>query len=182
MPYVNVYLPEYHKGMQTDGAGKFEIKNISGGKVLVQFSHVGYKTISKLVSDEHEKNNLLVEMQPAFITTEEVVVSGGTYSTQHQNAMKIDLLKSRDIEQAGTPSFMDALARMPGVDLISKGPGVAKPVIRGLSMTNVLMLNNGVKMENFQFSENHPSWSMNSEPIGLKSSKDQPRYYMVPMR
>ncbi|GET31352.1 TonB-dependent receptor [Prolixibacter bellariivorans] len=156
MPYVNVYLPEYHKGMQTDGAGKFEIKNISGGKVLVQFSHVGYKTISKLVSDEHEKNNLLVEMQPAFITTEEVVVSGGTYSTQHQNAMKIDLLKSRDIEQAGTPSFMDALARMPGVDLISKGPGVAKPVIRGLSMTNVLMLNNGVKMENFQFSENHP--------------------------
>ncbi|MCF8302991.1 MAG: hypothetical protein K9I94_06930 [Bacteroidales bacterium] len=35
-------------------------------------------------------------------------------------------------------------------------PGVIKPVIRGLSMTNILVLKNGVRLENFQFSENHP--------------------------
>ena len=156
MPFVNVYLPEYQKGIQTNGEGDFELSNLPSGKVLIQFSHIGYQTVSKTLLTEDEKIGLQIGMTPAFITTEEVVVSGGTYSTQHENAIKIDLLKSRDIEQAGTPSFIDALAQMPGVDLISKGPGVAKPVIRGLSMTNVLMLNNGVKMENFQFSENHP--------------------------
>lgn len=70
--------------------------------------------------------------------------------------MKIELIQSKEIAAAGTPTFTEAIAKIPGVDMIAKGTGVAKPVIRGLSMTNILMLNNGVKMENFQFSENHP--------------------------
>ncbi|MDZ7774205.1 MAG: TonB-dependent receptor plug domain-containing protein [Bacteroidales bacterium] len=40
--------------------------------------------------------------------------------------------------------------------MISKGAGLTKPVIRGLSNSNILVLNDGVKLENFQFSENHP--------------------------
>ena len=95
-------------------------------------------------------------MELSVLQCEEVVVSGGTYSTQHENAMKIELIKSRDIASVGTPTLVEAIANVPGIDMIAKGAGVAKPVIRGLSMTNILMLNNGVKMENFQFSENHP--------------------------
>ena len=40
--------------------------------------------------------------------------------------------------------------------MIAKGQGVSKPVIRGLSMNDVLVMNNGVRIENHQFSENHP--------------------------
>jgi iron complex outermembrane receptor protein len=48
------------------------------------------------------------------------------------------------------------MTQVPGVDMISKGGGVATPVIRGLSTSNILFLNNGIRMENYQFSENHP--------------------------
>ena len=40
--------------------------------------------------------------------------------------------------------------------MISKGSGVSKPVIRGLSMNDILVLNNGVRFENYQYSSHHP--------------------------
>jgi len=156
LSFANVYLPEQNKGTLTDENGEFELSNLPKGEFKIQFSYVGYKTIIKTILIDNSENVLNIEMEPAILQAEEVVVSGGTHSTQHENAMKIELIKGKEIASIGTPTFTEAIAKVPGVDVISKGTGVAKPVIRGLSMTNILMLNNGVKMENFQFSENHP--------------------------
>jgi iron complex outermembrane recepter protein len=156
LSFANVYLPEQNKGTLTDENGEFELSNLPKGQFKIQFSYVGYKTIIKTILTDTSENVLNIEMEPAILQAEEVVVSGGTHSTQHENAMKIELIQSKEIASIGTPTFTEAIAKVPGVDMISKGTGVAKPVIRGLSMTNILMLNNGVKMENFQFSENHP--------------------------
>jgi iron complex outermembrane recepter protein len=156
LSFASVYLPEQNKGTLTDENGKFELTNLPKGEFKIQFSYIGYKTIIKTIAPEKSDMFLHIELEPAILQAEEVVVSGGRHSTQHENAMKIELIQSKEIASAGTPTFTEAIAKIPGVDMISKGTGVAKPVIRGLSMTNILMLNNGVKMENFQFSENHP--------------------------
>ncbi|MDA3819963.1 MAG: TonB-dependent receptor, partial [Candidatus Delongbacteria bacterium] len=154
--FANVYLPEHNKGRATDKNGEFVLTNLSKGELKIQFSYVGYKTVIKTIFVKNTETILNIEMEPTVLQAEEVVISGGTYSTQHENAIKIELIKNKDIASIGTPTFTEAIANVPGVDMIAKGTGVAKPVIRGLSMTNILMLNNGVKMENFQFSENHP--------------------------
>lgn len=156
LSFANVYLPEQNIGTLTDENGEFKLSNLPKSEFKIQFSFVGYKTIIKTIVPNNSENVINVEMEPAILQSEEVVVSGGTYLTQHENALKIDLIKGKEIASIGTPNFTEAIAKVPGVDMISKGTGVAKPVIRGLSMTNILMLNNGVKMENFQFSENHP--------------------------
>jgi iron complex outermembrane recepter protein len=156
LSFANVYLPEQNKGTLTNENGEFELSNLPKGGFKIQFSHIGYKTIIKTIAPDKSEMFLNIELEPAILQAEEVVVSGGRHSTQHENAMKIELIQSKEIASAGTPTFTEAIAKIPGVDMISKGTGVAKPVIRGLSMTNILMLNNGVKMENFQFSENHP--------------------------
>ena len=156
LSFTNIYLPEQNKGTLTDENGEYELSNLPKGQFKIQFSYVGYKTIIKTISINQSKNVLNIALEPTLFQTEEVVVSGSTHSAQHENALKIELIKSNEISSAGTPTFTEAITQIPGVDMISKGTGVAKPVIRGLSMTNILMLNNGVKMENFQFSENHP--------------------------
>lgn len=156
LSFASVYIPEQNKGTLTDENGEFALSDLPSVKIKIQFSYVGYKTLIKTIVPGNSEIVLNIEMEPSILQAEEVVVSGGTHSSQHENAMKIELIKSKEIASAGTPSFMEAIAGIPGVDMISKGTGVAKPVIRGLSMTNILMLNNGVKMENFQFSENHP--------------------------
>jgi iron complex outermembrane receptor protein len=156
LSFVNVFLPEQNKGTLTDENGAFELTNLPKGNFKIQFSYVGYKTILKSLVNNTTGMVLNIKMEPAVLQSEEVVVSGGTYSSQHENAIKIELIKGNEITSIGTPTFTEAIASVPGVDMIAKGTGVAKPVIRGLSMTNILMLNNGVKLENFQFSENHP--------------------------
>lgn len=156
LPGAMIYDLEQNKAAQTDSTGHYVFTNLPHGNLKIQFSYVGYKTVVKVVNMAKSDITLNVFMEPTSFQLNEVVVSGGTYSTQHENAIKIDCINNNDITSAGSPSFIKSLTQIPGVDMISKGDGVAKPVIRGLSMTNILMLNNGVKLENFQFSENHP--------------------------
>ncbi len=153
---VMVYTLEQNNETETDSTGHYRLTDLPRNHVKIQFSHIGYKTQIKVINITKSDNTLNVFMEPTSFQLNEVVVSGGTYSTQHENAIKIDCINNKDITSSGSPSFIKSLTQIPGVDMIAKGDGVAKPVIRGLSMTNILMLNNGVKLENFQFSENHP--------------------------
>lgn len=151
---ANIYLPALNKGTLSDSNGEFNISNLPDSKIQIQISYIGYESIIRTVHSNSK--NLRFELSQKSFRTEEIVVSGGSYSSQHENAIKIDMIKTSELKSSGTPNLMESISKVPGVDMIAKGPGVAKPVIRGLSMTNILMLNNGVKLENFQFSENHP--------------------------
>ncbi len=153
---TTVFLTELNKGTVTNQSGEYEMSNIPGGKIKIQFSYIGYNTQIKTIKITQEVNELNICLTPAIIQSQEVVVTGGYVTSQHENAVKIEVLKSKDIAMSGSPNFMEALTKVPGVDMIAKGQGVSKPVIRGLSMNDVLVMNNGVRIENYQFSENHP--------------------------
>lgn len=153
---ASISLPELNKGTITNQNGEYFIKNIPNGKIKIEFSFVGYNTEIKTTEIRKPENILNIIMKIAIIQTQEIVITGGYVSSQHENAVKIDVLNSKNIALSGYNSFMESLSQLPGIDLISKGQGVAKPVIRGLSMNDILVLNNGVRIENYQFSENHP--------------------------
>ncbi len=156
LAFAGIYVPKLGTGTQTNEHGAYELSGLPKGKLKIEFSYLGYKKIIKEIYIKDGGNQLDVQLEPTALHSQEVVISGGTYSTQHDNAIKIELIKSDEILMSGASSLSEALTEVPGVAMISKGPGVGKPIIRGLSMTNILMLNNGVKLENFQFSENHP--------------------------
>jgi len=154
---ANVFIPELQKGTSTDVEGTFRLSNLPESQFKIDITHIGYKTVSKSVNFKSDTlDQLEIYMEPTVIHSDAVVISAGTFSTQHENAIKIETLKSSDFQQIDAPTLTAKLAKVPGVDMISKGNGVTKPVIRGLSNSNILVLNNGVKLENFQFSENHP--------------------------
>lgn len=153
---VSVVLPELNKVTVSDQTGRFIISNIPYGKIKIQFSYIGFHTQIKTLEVSENISKLIIKLSSTYLETQEIVVTGGYVSSQHENAVKIDVLKSKEITLSGSPNFMESLTKIPGVDMISKGQGVAKPVIRGLSMNDILVLNNGVRIENYQFSENHP--------------------------
>ena len=153
---ASVFLPELNKGTITNQAGEYLITNVPNGKIKIQFSFIGYNTEIKTIDISQTENEVDALLTIAIIQSQEVVITGGYVTSQHENAVKIDVLKSKDIAFSGTPNFMEALTKVPGVDMIAKGQGISKPVIRGLSMNDILVMNNGVRIENYQFSENHP--------------------------
>ena len=153
---ATVFIPELNKGTITDQAGHYRLTDVPTGKISIQFSYLGYNTEIITIEVAQTVNIVDVVLTEAMIQSQEVVITGGYVSSQHENAVKIDLLRNKDIVLSGTPNFMESLTTVPGVDMIANGPGVSKPVIRGLSMNDVLVLNNGVRIENYQFSEDHP--------------------------
>ncbi len=153
---ATVALPELNKGIITNQKGEYLINNIPKGKIKLQFSYVGYNTEIKSVEISQAENTVNALLTIAIIQTEEIVITGGYASSQHENAVKIDVLKLDPLLNTNTPNFAEVITKVPGVDMISKGSGVSKPVIRGLSMNDILVLNNGVRFENYQYSSHHP--------------------------
>ena len=153
---VNVYIPELSKGTVSDTLGNYSLTNLPNGRFIVQYSFVGFKTVNREINLSGKDITVNIKMETTVIQGEEVVISGNFTTTQHENTIKISTIGIDRIAASGNPSLIQSISKVPGVSMISKGPGVVTPVIRGLSLSNILVLNNGVPMENYQFSQDHP--------------------------
>ena len=156
LPGVNIYIHELSAGTFSDASGNYKITDLPAGELIIHFSFIGYETVHKKVFFKGESKIINVAMESVILESDEVVISGNFTSTQHDNTIKISTVSIDQINRSGNPSLIESITETPGVNMISKGPGVVTPVIRGLSMSNILVLNNSVPMENFQFSEDHP--------------------------
>ncbi|HNW98859.1 MAG TPA: TonB-dependent receptor [Bacteroidales bacterium] len=153
---ATIFLTELNKSTISNQNGEFFLNNLPNGKIKIQVSFIGYANAIETIFLNNKNVELNITMKETAIETEEIVVSGGYSSTQHDNAVKIDVLKLNERINTVSPNFTEILTKVPGVDMISKGNGVSKPVIRGLGMDNVVILNNGVRFENYQYSDHHP--------------------------
>jgi len=156
LPGATIFLPELEMGAVSDDHGNFMISGLPDGKFIFNISYVGFETHIRTIFIGGKDHSFTIHMIPTQITGKEIVISGGRHSSQHKNAVKIEVLKVREINQAGHGTLVENLTAMPGVDMINGGGGVVTPVIRGLSTSNILMLNNGIRLENYQFSQDHP--------------------------
>ncbi len=146
-----IEIPELNRATMTDTAGIFHIQ-IPRTQVKAQITYLGYKTQTLLLSPDNL--HPVVKLEPSYTEIEGIIVTAGEFSDAHTNAIKVQSIKSRDfLPDASNLKFLTAI---PGVEIISKGNAIAQPVIRGLSGTNILVLKNGFRLENFQFSQNHP--------------------------
>lgn len=153
---ANIYVSEIQRGTVTNQDGSFLLSGLpASGTVTLQVSFVGYHSqIEKVNLNYLSDFRFVLEESP--IRSSELVVSAGKPSSQHHTAIRIDNLEAAQIERGGQFSLAEALSTVPGVDLIGKGPGISTPVIRGLSTSNILVLNDGFRLENYQFSDHHP--------------------------
>ncbi len=154
---TTVYLPGQNKGSLCDEEGRYIIEHIPEGKVCVQFTFMGYDSDIKNIIAQKGNNELNVSLTKTNFEMQEIVVSGGVITSQCDNAVKIDVINSKKIMLSGTPNLMESLTEIPGVDMISTGSGLSKPVIRGLSMNGILITKDGTRIENYQYSTGHPA-------------------------
>lgn len=166
LPGATIFITDLNKGVVADKNGNYELLNLPNSKIRIQFSFMGYNNEIETLDLKGEIINLNISLRETAIETDEIVVSGGYNITQHENAVKIETLKFDPSYIKSTPNFTETLVRIPGVDMISKGSGVSKPVIRGLSMNDILVLNNGVRYENYQYSSHHP---LGIDEFGIQS-------------
>ncbi len=153
LPGVLLYLPDVEKYTTTDQEGRFSFKNLPASQLVLKVSFMGYESqIKQLASTE---THLDIELKPSVFQIDEVIVSSHENSLQGSNAMKVAQARASELRQSGATTLLDGLEKVPGVNQITTGTGIAKPVIRGLSGNRVLSFAQGVRMENQQWGNEH---------------------------
>lgn len=152
---ANIFFPDLKTGTTTDLNGHYEMQHLPARNMLVQVSYVGYETLSKRIEISGEVKMDFV-LEEAHLEAKEVVVTGLSISQEKRRSpVSIEVLKKDFLLQNGGTNLVDALTKVAGVSAISTGPGISKPIIRGLGYNRVLVVQDGIRQEGQQWGDEH---------------------------
>lgn len=152
---ATIYIPDLKMGAVSDAKGEYKIQHLPTGKYLVQVRYAGFATVSSIVTiqDKTEKN---WRLKPAVIEGREVVITGVSRATAiNRQPTHISVLHHLELQRKTTDNIIGKIADMPGVNAVTTGPNVMKPVIRGLSANRVVVVDDGIRQEGQQWGAEH---------------------------
>lgn len=154
---VTVMIHENESGTSTRADGSYQISLPANlDNIDVEFSMVGYRSKLESVSLTGSDYVLDIILTESRIEMQEITATAGFAKEKELLPYSIASLTKKELANSGSMNLSQAISKKPGIYSSSFGNGVGKPVIRGLTNTNIILLNNGIKQENFNFSSNHP--------------------------
>ncbi len=155
LPAVDIFIRELQRGVITDTKGDYLFTNLPDGTFTVQFSYVGYKTEVKNVEITKGDNKLNVSLVPTNLELGEVVVIGNSVVSKEKVPYKVEIASAKDLRYNGMVTLTQTLASLPGINELTNGLAISKPVIRGLYGYRIATVLNGVRFDNQQWQEEH---------------------------
>ena len=155
IPGVSVYIQGGTKGTMTDNNGDYQINTITSNIITVVYSYTGYQEQKQQVTFDIPRKEVTVFLQEQVFELDEVILSTPFNKLQSENVVKVSYKSLASMQKDGVQNIMDGITQISGVSQQSTGAGISKPVIRGLTGNRVLVYNQGVRLENFQFGEEH---------------------------
>ena len=87
---------------------------------------------------------------------DEVTVTGLTgTSLLSQNPSAISVADARTLRESSSTNIIDAITELPGVNQVTTGSGISKPVIRGMGYNRVILMADGIRQEGQQWGDEH---------------------------
>ena len=144
---VTVFTEKQTFNSSTNEKGIVDITSVKDTETLV-FSHISYALKSKLKSDLKGKN-YTVYLTRQSEQLDEVVLSvfKGQAKTKRV-AEQVAVITSKEIQQLSPQTTADLLASVPGIKVQKSQMGGGSPVIRGMESNRVLLVVDGVRMNN----------------------------------
>ncbi|MCE9537852.1 MAG: TonB-dependent receptor [Bacteroidetes bacterium] len=141
LPGVTIYIPDLKTGAVSTIDGTYKIENLPSTKILVQVSFLGYKTIIEMI-DLSSTTAKDFAMEISIKEINEVVVTGTSKATEiRKSPIPIVAIDKNHIDQNLNTNVIDVIAKLPGVSIVTTGPNVSKPFIRGLGYNREFSIN-----------------------------------------
>ncbi len=149
------------KSVLSDTNGTYEFSGLCEGNYELEVSHPECATtfIPIKVSGNTE---FTVKLEHHLEELKEVKVYGDAFYNETNSAQE-ESLTTNTLEKYSTASLGDALKELGGVSSLNTGANIVKPAIHGLNGSRVLILNDGVRMQDMEWGEEHaPNIDINS--------------------
>ena len=161
---VDVHVPSVGRHALTEADGSFRMAGLPARALRVRFQRPGYEsTVREVTLEAGSVAQIEVTLSTRPFTAREIVVTGTPSAADPlETTQEVDAVDADAMARVGTASLGKLLEEtVPGVQSISTGSQVGKPVLRGLSGSRVRFLQNGVAQDFFQYGVRHsPPTSM----------------------
>lgn len=152
---ASIFFHDLKLGVYADYSGRYQFAEVPVGHHLIEISHVGYSSIIEHI-DVEKNTEKDFALQPSILENQGVIVTGVSNATNIRKApVPVTALRRAELLQSSATNIIDVLAKKPGVSQLGTGPGISKPVIRGLGYNRVLVVNEGVRQEGQQWGDEH---------------------------
>ncbi len=163
---VSIYLPQLERGTMTNDEGFYTLHNLPNGNYKLLASYIGFQTYSKTILMDSGEIKLDIVLAQSAIEIEEVIVSTPFHKLERENVMKVEHANITELRSKGAITLSEGITNIAGVENVSTGIGIGKPVIRGLSSNRVLVYAQGIRLENQQFGDEH---GLGTSDFGVES-------------
>ena len=148
-----VLVAELSRSTLTDAAGAFRLTELPGGTYTVVARLMGYAPATASVVVRGATTVRLVLKPSAFDIEPITVTAVRSPSPALASPLPVASLGDERLARELTVSLAHAIAGLPGVTALTTGEQIGKPVIRGLSGSRVLVLDNGSRLEDYSWSD-----------------------------
>ena len=159
---ATIIIIEKNNAVITDANGRFVINDLCSGKITLQVSHPECHT--KLIEVNIDDSNTYqrITLEHHLEELEEISLTSDVINSKTNSAQE-DVINAKILEKYSSGSLGDALKEISGVSSLNTGSHIIKPIIQGLSGSRILIQNNGVRMQDMEWGDEHaPNVDINS--------------------
>jgi hemoglobin/transferrin/lactoferrin receptor protein len=154
MESVSIYNAEKSFAAATNMYGEANIHSLALDDSIT-VSYIGYETVNITFGDLLRKGGRIYMEEGVFL--QEVTVKGASRADDHIDNIpaQIDIIKAKDIALFNPQTSADALLNTGNVFIQKSQMGGGSPVIRGFEANKVLIVVDGVRMNNAIYRSGH---------------------------
>ena len=153
-PLANAHCQVEGEMRLTNGQGHFSFDDLGGrARTTLRVSHVGYVPVERPLT--LPANGIALTLIPQTQTLSEAVIQSQDDRPHGATVADIRELEVQALDAVPAASRIQALKSVAGVHLMSAGPGMLRPVLRGLSGLRVATLFLNARVESQAWGEGH---------------------------
>jgi len=147
-----VFVAELHLTAVVARDGSFRLGSIPPGRYTVVTHRVGYAPV--LQTARVPAPPLAIVLRPSALSLDAVTVTATRSPLDPLNSpLPSAAFSGEALRRDQEVSLAQALDGLPGIRVLSTGEQVGKPIIRGLTGPRVLALDNGMRLEDYSWSD-----------------------------
>ena len=158
---ATLVISNSEEAVQTNLYGEYSFSDLCQGTYFIQVSHPLCRTkVFKVKISENTSRDFRIEHHLEELN--QILIEGKTYQNLTESIFQNRIDKAA-LDRYNGGSLGDALNSISGVSSLNTGNTVVKPLINGLHSSRVIIINNGVRMEDQEWGAEHaPNIDINS--------------------
>jgi outer membrane receptor protein involved in Fe transport len=145
---VHIQVVNSSLGTASDGNGKFIIPDFPNGKHTIRISAVGYTTVERMINGGEKEFTVALKPTTLLLNNAVTITAQRNEQLSFEVSQSVTTLTADELVKKSSRSTPEALMNESGIWVQKTNHGGGSPIIRGLVGNQVLLMVDGIRLNN----------------------------------